>query len=116
MGNLGVVDTQTRDNLYTGTIKKSTDNYYKLADGQEVQRGELLKLSSGKLVAVTAGTDTPFTIADEYCKADGEDATIYYPVRASLLGTEIIVPDGTTISDFKEKMDSTGILVEVQGV
>lgn len=104
--------TYEADNLITSTKKAIITDVLQLEAGQSVVRGEVLKAGATGLVAVTAGTDTPFAIALQTIDATAAAADIQYMVEGSVLESELTYAVGT-IADFRVSFnENTRIYVE----
>jgi len=102
----------TADNLVTATQKLITRRDLQLESGQSVVRGEVLKRGTTGLVALTATTDTPFTVALETVDASAAAKDITYVYEGSVLESELTYGAGA-IANFRDKFISeTQILVE----
>ena len=106
---LGKID-YTADNLVTATNKLITGDEYTLASGQNVVRGQLLKLT-GTALSSCLTAETPNTIALENIDATGGALPITYIVQGSVLESEVTYNTGDA-AEFREALRSLGIITE----
>ncbi len=104
------VDVDLRDNVVTSTVKLVTDDIYPLAIGSNVVRGEVLKLTAGKLSPCLTA-EAPFTIALQSIDATTVESKISYMVSGSFMESEATYNDGS-ITEFRDALRSLNIIGE----
>lgn len=106
------IETFTVDNLVTSTQKLITKSDLKLEAGEVVVRGEVLKKGTTGLVALSATTDVPYTVALQNIDATTGATDIDYIYQGSVLESELTYGAGA-IADFRDKfITSTNIMVQ----
>jgi len=103
------VETFEADNLVIGNVV--TDSRYVMTSGQNLARGRLLKLVSGKLTAANT-LDTPHSVLLEDINATAGDTKCSYYVAGVLNENSINYGTGTA-SEFREKLRAVGIITKV---
>lgn len=96
------------DNLIVGEY--DNDNRYPVESGNTVTRGQVMKLSSGKLSPCLT-TETPSTIMLEDVDASGADAYGSYMTRGTVLESEVNYNTGSA-DEFREALRSVQIITK----
>lgn len=106
------ITTYTADNLITATQKLITKSDLQLEAGQSVVRGEVLKKGTTGLVALTATTDTPYTVAYQDADATSAAKDITYIYQGSVTNSSLTYGAGD-ITDFRDAfITDTNIMVQ----
>jgi len=107
MGILGTT-TYEVDNLIVGEFV--TDYRYPVASGENVTRGQVMKLASGKLTPCLT-SETPNTIMLEDVDATAGDAIGGYLVKGTVLESEVNYNTGSA-DEFREALRSVQIITK----
>lgn len=103
--------TLTYDNLFAGNVMPVVTEKVTVADGEDLDRGEVVKLDGGEIKALTATGDDPYGIMAEDCVASGstEESVAYLTGEFNEYALEYGTGD---IDNFKVKLRELGIFVK----